>query len=106
MPPATARARLGREVGLVLQSRFAEVDLIVDHAGQQPLAGRIDDRLVGTRLEAVGDRFDATVAQAHVGDAAGPFIDQLGIADQPVLHCPFPSDLSDVWRRKVNCIGT
>ncbi len=53
----------------MLESRFAEVDVHVDHAREQPLAGRVDNVLVG-RVEVAADLGDGLATNPDIPLAA------------------------------------
>ena len=80
--------RLGRDGGLVLQPRLAEVHLIVDHARQQPGALGVDDG--GPVGAARTDPGDASPGDRQVSLDDGAFVDDAGV-DDAVAHGSRPS---------------
>jgi hypothetical protein len=53
------RGRFGRDVGLVLHARFAEVHLVIDHARQQAPTAGVDHRFAVAGRQAAADLGDA-----------------------------------------------
>ncbi|EEF93758.1 hypothetical protein CATMIT_01608, partial [Catenibacterium mitsuokai DSM 15897] len=89
-PAGHRRGRFGGHVGLVFHARFAEVDLVVDHARQQAAAARVDHGLAGARRQAGADFGDALAVDAQVAVVFASFVDQAGVDDQGRWHeqCP------------------
>lgn len=83
--PRHSRRRLGRYAALVGQPRLAEMHLVVDHAGQQPLPGGVDF-LVGTSHDARRDLVDAAMTNQQVALEDAAFVDQAGVANEQRGH--------------------
>ena len=79
------RAGFAGDVALVLEARFAEMHLVVDHARQQPRAGQ-RDLLRADGAETAADAFDAAIADGHVGNEAPPLVDDRGFLQHPIGH--------------------
>ncbi len=69
-----AGARFVFDVGLVGQPWLAEVDLLVDHAGQQPASLRVEYALVCLDVQPHLDVLDATLAHKQAEVEAATFI--------------------------------
>ena len=94
------RASFCFEVGLVLQSRFPEVNLAVDHTGQNVQAGCVID-FSGINAGQVADMGNTLALHADVGlrHAAGRN-DGAAFQDQIIGHGKWgvtPRGLSQVW---------
>ena len=81
-PASHRRPRFVGEVGLVGEAGLAEVDLIVDQAGQQVLAAGLDGRIGETSGEVAGDGLDAAGLHVDVGLDDGALVDQAGVGDE------------------------
>ena len=80
--PGDRGRRFRGEVALVLQARFAEVDLVVDHARQQPAAGGVDHDLASARRQVAADGLDPAVGEAQVAVELAALVDQPGVDDE------------------------
>ena len=92
------RSRFAGDVALVLEARFAEMHLIVDHAGQQPLARQVD--LFCAPAETAADALDAAIANGDVRHHALAFVDDGGVLEQPVGH-RIPAFAPSIWKRRL-----
>jgi hypothetical protein len=86
------RCRLGADVGLVFESRFAEMHLVINHARQQPASFGIDDGFAVARMQAGADLVDPAVFEAQVAVEFASFVDQAGVDDQCRWHSVVLSD--------------
>ena len=82
--PGHGGGRLGGDGALVGEARFAEVGLVVDHAGQQPGAPGIED--IGPAPGRGADGGYAPVLQEHVALCDGALVDDARIDDALAGH--------------------
>ncbi len=73
---------------LVGQSRLPEVDLIIDHSGDEVTTCGIDDQRIG-RLDIRGDAGNPFPLDQHVRGIDAAFVDQGGIFDKQFVHGGF-----------------
>ncbi|MDZ7786712.1 MAG: hypothetical protein U5K73_00790 [Halofilum sp. (in: g-proteobacteria)] len=78
--------RFGGDVGLVLHSGLAEVDLVVDQARQQPAAVSLDDPVGTATREVAADRVDAAILYQQIALDHGFFIDDADVREQQSGH--------------------
>lgn len=78
-------ARFGCDRGLMLEPRLAEMHLVVDHAGQQVGAGRVDD--LGATWRRHVHPEDAPPGHRQVAHDHGALVDDLRV-DDVVAHRP------------------
>ena len=84
--PGDRRARLAGEVALVGQSRFAEMDLVIDHPRQQPFAARVHHLGAVRCRQAAADLLDAFTGNQDIAMFGASVADDEGIADQNLGH--------------------
>ena len=80
------RGRFAGDVALVGQARFAEMHLVVDHAGQQPAPGGVHHLLAVARRQPVADLRNAAVLDAQVAVEGAAFVDHPGVGDEGGGH--------------------
>jgi hypothetical protein len=73
------------QVGLIGQARLPEVHLVVDHPGQQVLAGGVNDHVGGQVCKARADPFDETVLHQHVGGNVRPSLTRVAFRRRMLL---------------------
>ena len=83
-------------VPLVFEARLPEMNLIVDHAGQQPGTGKVDFvRSLATEFatefatESATDALDATVGDRHIAFEGRAFVDDGGVFEDAGSHVRF-----------------
>jgi hypothetical protein len=79
-------AGLAGDAGLVGQAGLAEVDLVVDQARDEQLAGQVVLLVVGGARRHGADAFDAAVADEDVGVEAPSLIDDFCVAEDEGGH--------------------
>jgi len=77
--------RLGRQVSLIGDPRFAKMHLIIDHAGHQHLPGGIDHRRT-RRTDPGTDLIDATIDHQQITLRDLAFVHYPGVANQQLAH--------------------
>ena len=84
-------ARLRCDGALVFEARLPEMNLIVDHAGQQPGTGKVDFVGFATQsaTEVATDALDAAVGDRHIAFEGRAFVDDGGVFEDAGGHVRF-----------------
>ncbi len=81
-----SRFRLGGDRAFVLEPRFSEMHLVVDHSRDQIRAVRVDLTCAGRRRDACGNGVDAAVADLEIAFGDVAFVDDARVLDDGDGH--------------------
>jgi len=75
------RCRLCSEITFVSHARLTEMNLVVNHAGHEIFAGRIDNGYPGSGADRRIDPLDSIATDQHIRVDNLPLIDEAGVDD-------------------------